>query len=56
MMDFETPESYRIRVVIGGGMEFYHEPSGDVLLVTENVSLETLIRLYLEDEVVVTDD
>jgi hypothetical protein len=48
------PEDYEIVAREGGGMEFRHK-SGDVLLVTERVSLDTLIRLYLEDEVDATN-
>lgn len=48
------PEDFVVRVrEDAGDFEFVHEPSGDVLLVTQRVSLATLIRLYLEDEVVV---
>ena len=46
------PADFVVRLREGGQcFEFVHEPSGDVLLVTERVSLETLIRLYLEDEI-----
>ena len=46
------PADYVVRIREGAGdFEFVHEPSGDVLLVTQRVSLETLVKLYLEDEV-----
>lgn len=45
-------EDYEVVTREGGGFEFRHK-GGAVLLVTKRVSLDTLIRLALEDEVVV---
>lgn len=44
-------EDYEVVTREGGGFEFRHK-GGEVLLFTERVSLDTLLRLALEDEVV----
>jgi len=44
-------DDYRVIARTGGDFQLIHKPSGTVVLTTQNVSVSTLIRLVLEDEV-----
>jgi hypothetical protein len=45
--------NYRVRILPqgqSGAFEFYHAETNEILLVTTNVGLDTLLRLALNDD------
>lgn len=48
----ELFDQYEIEARDSGDFVFRHKQSGTILLITQRVSLDTLITLALEDEVV----